>query len=129
MRNGMIRTGALALVAMMAVPAVASGQDREMFELPAIEVEVFQNPLHIAAMELYETPARWAEAGELHEKAPRQLTKKEVGQFFGFKRAAILYFYSGETVRSRRGLERRRSVADAARGVVEECLPTGGRGV
>lgn len=112
-RNGMIRTGALALVAMMAVPAVASGQDREMFELPAIQVEAFQNPLHIAAMELYEIPARWAEAGELHEKAARQLTKNDAGQFFGFNRAAILYLYSGETARSRRAMEKAASVAEA----------------
>ena len=104
---------ALALVAITAVPALASAQDREMFELPAIQVEVFQNPLHKAAMELYETPARWEEAGELHELAARQLVKNDAGQFFGFNRAAILYLYSGNAARSRKAMEKAASVAEA----------------
>lgn len=74
MKNGTIRTGALALVAITAVPALASAQDREMFELPAIQVEVFQNPLHMAAMELYETPARW-------EKRPENCTSWPPGNW------------------------------------------------
>ncbi len=109
----MIRTGALALVAIAAVPAVASAQDREMFELPAIQVDVFQNPLHVAAMQLYETPARWEEAGELHEHAARQLVKNDAGQFFGYSRAAVLYLYSGNTARSRKAMEKAASVAEA----------------
>ena len=118
MRNATIRTGVLALVAIAAVPAVASAQDREMYELQAIQVEALQNPLHIAAMELYETPARWAEAGKLHETAARQLAKNDAGQFFGFSRAAALYLYSGETARSRRAMEKAASVAEATGDVV-----------
>ena len=113
MRNGTIRTGALALVAIAAMPALANAQDREMFELPAIQVEAFQNPLHVAAVELYETPARWEEAGELHEQAARQLVKNDAGQFFGFNRAAILYLYSGNPARSRKAMEKAASVAEA----------------
>lgn len=113
MRYGKIRTGALALVAIAAVPAVAGAQSREMFELPAIQVEAFQNPLHLAALELYETPARWEEAGELHEEAAKQLVKNDAGQFFGFSRAAALYLYAGETGRSRRAMEKAAEVAEA----------------
>jgi len=118
MRNATIRIGALALVAIVAAPAVANAQDREMFELPAIQVEAIQNPLHVAAMELYETPARWAEAGQLHEKAARQLTKNDAGQFFGFSRAATLYLYSGEIASSRRAMEKAATVAEATGDVV-----------
>lgn len=109
----MIRTGATALVAIAALPAVASAQNRETFELPAIQVEAFQNPLHVEALALYETPARWAEAGELHEKAAKELVKNDAGQFFGYNRAAALYLYAGETARSRRAMERAASVAEA----------------
>ncbi len=118
MRNATIRMGALALVATAAAPAVANAQDREMYELPAIQVEAIQNPLHIAAMELYETPARWEEAAELHEAAAKQLAKNDAGQFFGFNRAAALYLYSGETARSRRAMEKAASVAEATGDVV-----------
>ena len=113
MRNQMIRSAALALVAIAAVPALAGAQSRETFELPAIQVEAFQNPLHVAALALYETPSRWAEAGELHEKAAKELVKNDAGQFFGFNRAAALYLYAGETARSRRAMERAASVAEA----------------
>lgn len=116
MKNfGMIRTGATALVAIAALPAVASAQQqqRETFELPAIQVEAFQNPLHVAALELYETPARWEEAGELHEQAAKELVKNDAGQFFGYNRAAALYLYAGETARSRRAMEKAASVAEA----------------
>ena len=114
----MIRTGALALVAIAAVPSAASAQSRETFELPAIQVEALQNPLHVAAIALYETPARWAEAGKLHETAAKELTKNDAGQFFGFNRAAILYLYSGETASSRRAMEKAASVAEATGDVV-----------
>jgi len=113
MRYGKTGTGALALIAMAAMPASAGAQDHEMFELPAIQVEAFQNPLHVAAMALYETPARWVEAGELHEAAAKELTKNDAGQFFGFHRAALLYVYAGETGRSRRAMEKAASVAEA----------------
>jgi len=113
MRYGTIGTGALALVAIAAMPASAGAQDHEMFELPAIQVEALQNPLHVAAIALYETPSRWAEAGELHEAAARELTRNDAGQFFGFNRAALLYLYAGETGRSRRAMERAASVAEA----------------
>lgn len=111
--NEMIRAGALALVAIAALPALASAQSRETFELPAIQVEAFQNPLHVEALALYETPSRWAEAGELHEKAAKELLKNDAGQFFGYNRAAALYLYAGETARSRRAMEKAASVAEA----------------
>lgn len=113
MRYGRIGTGALAIVAMAAMPAPAGAQEHEMFELPAIQVEALQNPLHVAAIALYEMPARWEEAGELHEAAARELTRNDAGQFFGFNRAALLYLYAGETGRSRRAMEKAASVAEA----------------
>ena len=91
MNYRMIRSGALALVAVATLPALASAQSRETFELPAIQVEAFQNPLHMAALALYETPSRWAEAGELHEQAAKELARNDAGQFFGYNRAAALF--------------------------------------
>lgn len=109
----MIWTAAAALLAVAAIPGTADAQERETFELPAIRVEAFRNPLHLAAMELYETPERWEEAGELHEQAAKELVKNDAGQFFGYSRAAALYLYAGELDRSRRAMEKAASVAEA----------------
>lgn len=111
-----IHTGAI-LPAMVTIllTAVGSamGQSREMFELPALEVTAFQNPLHGAAVELYETPTRWAEAGTLHEQAARELPKNAAAAYFGFQRAAVLYFHADETARARKTMERAAEVAEA----------------
>jgi hypothetical protein len=114
MRNGTILLGAVAAVAAafgQATPAVA--QDRPMFELPAIEVSVSQLALHQQAIALYETPSRWKEAAELHKQAAKILPKNDAGQFFGFSRAALLYFYADEFGSARKSMEKAAKVAEA----------------
>ena len=80
-----------------------------MYELPAIEVSVMQTGLHQQAIDLYEFPERWGEAADLHREAAENLTKNDAGQFFGYSRAALLYFYAGELPAARR------SMVDAAK--------------
>jgi hypothetical protein len=117
MRNETLHTGfavaAAAAALLLALPATADAQSREMYELPALQAVAFENPLHSRAMELYETPERWEEAGELHERAAKLLRKKDAEQFFGFQRASLLYFYAGKTARSRKAMERAADVAEA----------------
>ncbi|MGD8495198.1 MAG: hypothetical protein PVF05_03350 [Gemmatimonadales bacterium] len=111
--NGMMLTGLAATAALFIVTATAKAQEREMYELPALEVTAFQSPLNRQAMELYETPSRWAEAAELHERAANVLPKNDAAAFFGFQRAAVLYFYAGESAHSRKSMERAAEVAEA----------------
>ncbi len=102
---------ASAAVIVAAAPAVA--QDRPSFELPAIEVTVLQNDLHQTAISLYETPAFWELAGDLHKQAADELPRNSAGQFFGYSRAAVLYFHAGEFVDARRSMEEAAEVAEA----------------
>lgn len=111
--NGTMLTGLAAAAALISVTATAEAQEREMYELPALEVTAFQSPLNRQAMELYETPSRWAEAAELHERAAKVLPKNDAAAFFGFQRAAVLYFYAGESAHSRKSMERAAEVAEA----------------
>lgn len=113
MRNGTIYMASAALAFLLLAPAGAEAQSREMFELPPLQVTAFQNPLHSRAMELYEQPERWEEAGELHERAAKLLPKNAADGYFGFQRAAVLYFHAGEIARSRKAMERAAEVADA----------------
>ena len=116
MRNGAIHTGLIALAIGAAAPAAAEAQEaaqREMFELPAIQVTAFQNPLHSRAIELYEQPERWEEAGEMHERAAKMLPKNAADSYYGFRQASVLYFHSGDDARSRKLMERAANVAEA----------------
>lgn len=113
MRNGTIYTALAALAFVLLAPTGAEAQSREMFELPPLLVTAFQNPLHSRAMELYEQPERWEEAGELHERAAKLLPNNAADGYFGFQRAAVLYFHAGEIARSRKAMERAAEVADA----------------
>ena len=110
--RGSMLTVAIAL-ALLAGAAEATAQSREMFELPALEVTAFQNPVHSSAMELYETPARWEEAGEMHERVAKGLPKNDAAAYFGFHRAAVLYFYADDTARARKAMEKAAEVAEA----------------
>ncbi len=111
MRKGTILGGAVLVAAIAATPARA--QDRPTYELPAIEVTVLQTDLHRQAMDLYEVPERWAEAADLHRRAAERLAPNDAGQFFGFSRASLLYFYAGETGQARKNMERAARVAEA----------------
>lgn len=115
-KHGTRHTGAI-LPAMAVLLLMTAGdamtQSREMFELPALQVTALQDPLHRAAIELYETPARWEEAGALHEQAARQLPKNDAAAYFGFQRAAVLYFHADETARARKAMEDAADVAEA----------------
>lgn len=113
MRNGTIYTALAALALLLLAPTGAEAQSREMFELPPLRVTAFQSPLHSRAMELYEQPERWEEAGELHERAAKLLPNNAADGYFGFQRAAVLYFHAGEIARSRKAMERAAEVADA----------------
>jgi hypothetical protein len=111
MRKGTILGGGVLVAAIAATPAPA--QDRPTFELPAIEVTILQTDLHQRAMELYEVPERWAEAADLHRRAAERLLDNDAGQYFGFSRASLLYFYAGELGAARRNMERAARVAEA----------------
>ena len=112
MRKGTILGGAVAFTALVAANA-AVAQERPTYELPAIEVEVLQTDLHQQAIDLYEIPERWGEAADLHREAAENLPKNDAGQFFGYSRAALLYFYAGELPEARRSMEDAAEVAEA----------------
>ena len=101
------------MIAGLAGASVAQAQDRPMYELPAIEVNVLQTGLHQQAIDLYELPERWGEAADLHRQAAENLQKNDAGQFFGYSRAALLYFHAGELAEARRSMEDAAEVAEA----------------
>jgi hypothetical protein len=101
------------MIAGLAGASVAQAQDRPMYELPAIEVNVLQTGLHQQAIDLYELPERWGEAADLHRQAAENLQKNDAGQFFGYSRAALLYFHAGELAAARRSMEDAAEVAEA----------------
>ncbi len=113
MRYGKLLLGAAAAFAAIAIARPAVAQDRPSYELAAIEVSVMHNSLHQQAMELYEFPERWMEAGDLHKQAAESLRKNAAGQYFGFSRAALLYFHAGEFDDARRSMEKAAHVAEA----------------
>ena len=102
-----------AAVASFAIAAPAVAQDRPSYELPAIEVAVLQSGLHQQAIALYEFPDRWLEAAELHKEAADNLPRNDAGQFFGYSRAGLLFFYTGEFDDARRSMEDAAEVAAA----------------
>jgi hypothetical protein len=102
-----------ASVATLAIAAPAVAQDRPSYELPAIEVAVLQSDLHQTAITLYEFPQFWELAGDLHKQAADNLPRNAAGQFFGYSRAAVLYFHAGEFVDARRSMEDAAQVAEA----------------
>jgi len=112
MRKGTILSGAV-LVASIAAASTLVAQDRPTYELPAIEVTVMQTDLHQQAMDLYEIPERWGEAADLHREAAESLPRNDAGQFFGYSRAALLYFHAGELDDARRSMEDAAEVAEA----------------
>jgi hypothetical protein len=106
---GVVAASAAVIVA--AAPVAA--QDRPSYELPAIEVAVLQTDLHQQAIALYEFPSQWELAGDLHRKAAESLPRNSAGQFFGFSRAAVLYFHAGDFGDARRAMEDAAEVAEA----------------
>lgn len=105
-------SGAAGVVALgFASPAVA--QDRAMYELEPIEVDALAlaDALHTEAVALYETPARWEEAADLHLEAAESLPLNSVESFTGFDRAARLFFYVDEFGQARRAMEEALEVA------------------
>ncbi len=113
MRTMRLLEGVVASAAVLVAVAPAAAQDRPSFELPAIEVTVLQNDLHQTAISLYEMPAFWELAGDLHKQAADQLPRNSAGQFFGYNRAAVLYFHAGDFVDARRAMEDAAEVAEA----------------
>lgn len=109
--------GAAAALA-LATPTAGEAQERPMFELPPIEASVLRDDAHVRAEALYAMPERWSEAGELHEAAAARLPDNEAGQYFGFRRAAILYAHADAPARARRAMEKAASVAEATGDVV-----------
>ncbi|MGB5302212.1 MAG: hypothetical protein WBO43_01220 [Gemmatimonadota bacterium] len=102
-----------ASAAVLVAVAPAAAQDRPSFELPAIEVTVLQNDLHQTAISLYELPMFWELAGDLHKQAADNLPRNAAGQFFGYSRAAVLYFHAGDFTDSRKAMEDAAQVAEA----------------
>jgi tetratricopeptide (TPR) repeat protein len=102
-----------ASAAVLVAVAPAAAQDRPSFELPAIEVTVLQSDLHQTAISLYEIPSYWELAGDLHKAAADNLPRNAAGQFFGYNRAAVLYFHAGEFDDARRSMEDAAEVAAA----------------
>ena len=112
MKRNLLRA-VTASVATFAIAAPAAAQDRPSFELPAIEVTVLQSDLHQVAISLYELPSYWELAGDLHKRAADDLPRNAAGQFFGYSRAAVLYFHAGEFADARRSMEDAAEVAEA----------------
>lgn len=110
---------ALATIAATA-PQLATGQERPMYELPPVTVVALSqaDELHLDAVALYETPARWAEAASLHEQAARKLAANDARRFAAYDRAARLYFYAGEYAKARQNMEKAANVAVATGDVV-----------
>jgi len=113
MRTMRLLEAVAASAAVLVAVAPAAAQDRPSFELPAIEVTVLQNDLHQTAISLYELPSYWELAGDLHKQAAENLPRNAAGQFFGFNRAAVLYFHAGEYTEARRAMEDAAEVAEA----------------
>lgn len=112
MRKGTILGGAVAVASLVAAGGTVA-QERPTYELPAIEVAVMQTGLHQQAIALYETPERWDEAADLHRQAAENLLDNDAGQFYGFSRAALLYFHAGDLADARRAMEDAAQVAEA----------------
>lgn len=113
MRTMRLLEAAAGLAAVLVAVAPVTAQDRPSYELPAIEVSVLQNALHQTAISLYELPSYWKLAGDLHKQAADALPRNDAEQFFGFNRAAVLYFHAGEFVDARRSMEDAAQVAEA----------------
>ena len=113
MRTMRLLEAVAASAAVLVAVAPAAAQDRPSFELPAIEVTVLQSDLHQVAISLYELPSYWELAGDLHKQAADNLPKNAAGQFFGYSRAAVLYFHAGEFDDARRSMEDAAEVAEA----------------
>ena len=113
MRTMRLLEAVAASAAVLVAVAPATAQDRPSFELPAIEVMVQQSDLHQVAISLYELPSYWKLAGDLHKQAADNLPKNAAGQFFGYSRAAVLYFHAGEFDDARRSMEDAAEVAEA----------------
>lgn len=109
-----------ALTIAAGAPQVVVGQERPMYELPAVTVVALSeaDELHLEAAALYETPERWAEAARLHEQAARKLAPNDARTFLAYDRAARLYFYAGEYTNARSNMERAANVAVATGDVV-----------
>jgi hypothetical protein len=113
MRKMRLLGAVAASAAVLVAAAPAAAQDRPSYELPAIEVSVLQNDLHQTAISLYEFPSFWETAADLHKQAADNLPRNDAGQFFGYSRAAILYFHAGEFDDARRVMEDAAEVAEA----------------
>jgi tetratricopeptide (TPR) repeat protein len=113
MRKMRLLGAVAASAAVIVAAAPAAAQDRPSYELPAIEVSVLQNDLHQRAISLYEFPEFWELAGDLHKQAADNLPRNDAGQFYGYSRAAVLYFHVGEFDEARRAMEDAAEVAEA----------------
>lgn len=113
MRTTRLLGAVAASAAVIVAAAPVAAQDRPSYELPAIEVAVLQTDLHQTAISLYEFPSQWKRAGDLHLEAAESLPRNDAGQFFGFSRAAILYFHAGDFDDARRAMEDAAEVAEA----------------
>ena len=113
MRTMRLLEAVVASAAVLVAAAPVAAQDRPSYELPAIEVSVLQNDLHQTAISLYDLPAFWELAGDLHKQAAENLPRNDAGQYFGYNRAAILYFHAGKFTNSRRAMEDAAQVAEA----------------
>ena len=120
-RSTQLGGGFMAVLTLAAVaPQVATGQERPMYELPAVTVVALSDAdeLHLEAVALYESPERWAEAARLHEEAAKKLLANDARAFAAYDRAARLFFYAGEYEDARRNMERAANVAVATGDVV-----------
>jgi hypothetical protein len=113
MRTTRLLGAVAASAAVIVAAAPVAAQDRPSYELPAIEVAVMQNDLHQTAISLYEFPSQWKLAGDLHKEAAESLPRNNAGQFFGFSRAAVLYFHAGDFDDARRAMQDAAEVAEA----------------
>lgn len=118
--NPQIRTVLLTapFSALLAAPAMA--QERPMYELPKITVTALEgeHPLYAQAVDLYDDPARWDEAAELHKKAADAFPNNDAASYDGYDRAARLFFYVGDYGDARTNMEKAAHVAEASGDIV-----------
>lgn len=107
-------------VLLLLMPSLAQGQaeQRAMYELPTLSIEIAQNtPMGEQAMALFEQ-GKWDEAARLYRDAADGLADNSVEAYQAYDLAARLYFYGHDYGSARAMMERAATVAQATGDVV-----------
>ena len=119
----------LAWAALLAIPSLAMaqaeemvGDQRPMYELPALTVEVSgETPLDQRAADLYQQ-GEWSSAADLYVDAAEKMPAMEASSYQPLDMAGRLYFYGRDYTKARQAMERAAEVAEATGDVVSAAL-------